>query len=116
METLRNKIEHLNQLVLEGKALEAFELYYHDEVSMQENHDAPTLGKDANRLRELDFFNSITEFRGASVEAIATGENLSTVVWHYDYTHKDWGVKKYKQIAVQHWQDGKIIKEQFFYN
>lgn len=115
METLSKKIEHLNQLVLEGKALEAFELYYHDDVAMQENHAEPTIGKDANRLRELDFFGSITEFRGANVEAVATGENLSTVIWHYDYTHKDWGIRNYKQISVQHWKDGKIIKEQFFY-
>ena len=37
MQTLKEKINHLNQLVLEGKALDAFEMYYDDEVVMQEN-------------------------------------------------------------------------------
>ena len=115
MNTLHEKINHLNQLVLEGKALDAFELYYHDEVSMQENNAEPTIGKEANRLRELDFFNSITEFRGAAVEAVAVGDNHTTVIWHYDYTHKDWGVRNYKQVAVQFWDNGKIVKEQFYY-
>lgn len=115
MQTLKDKIEHLNQLVLEGKALDAFELYYDDEVIMQENESEPTIGKHANRQREIDFFGSITEFRGANVEGIAVGENMSTVIWKFDYTHKDWGIRNYKQVSVQHWKDGKIVKEQFFY-
>jgi hypothetical protein len=115
MDTLKEKITELNQLVLAGKALDAFEKFYHPKVAMQENENAPTLGKDANRQREIEFFSSITEFRGAEVRGVAVGDNLSTVIWHYDYTHKDWGVKKYTQVSVQHWEDGKIIKEQFFY-
>lgn len=115
MQTLKEKVTHLNQLILEGKAMDAFELYYDDKVVMQENDQAPTIGKEANRERELQFFGSITEFRGASVEEIAIGENVTMVKWIYDYTHKDWGARKYTQVSVQHWDDGKIVKEQFFY-
>lgn len=115
MQTIKEKINHLNQLILEGKALEGFDLYYDDEVVMQENENPATVGKDANRQREIDFFGSITEFRGAKPLDIVTGENISYVKWHYDYTHKDWGIRKYTQVSVQHWKDGKIVKEQFFY-
>jgi hypothetical protein len=115
MTTLKEKIHALNDLVLSGKTLEAFEKFYHSEVIMQENERPPTIGKAANRVRELEFIGNITEFRGAEVKAIAIGENHSTVVWHYDYTHKDWGVRNYTQVSVQHWKDGQIIKEQFFY-
>ncbi|MFZ6014005.1 MAG: SnoaL-like domain-containing protein [Bacteroidota bacterium] len=113
--TIEEKIVELNQLVLNGKALEAFEKFYHPNVSMQENENAPTVGKDANRDREIEFFGNITDFRGAEIKGVAIGDNLSTVIWHYDYTHKEWGVRKYTQVSVQHWQDGQIIKEQFFY-
>lgn len=115
MQTLKEKISHLNQLILEGKALDGFELYYDDEVVMQENAAEPTVGKDANRKREHEFFGSITDFRGAAVEGVAVGDSITTVIWHFDYTHKDWGVRNYKQVSVQHWKDGKIVKEQFFY-
>jgi hypothetical protein len=101
--------------VLTGNAMEAFEKFYHPEISMQENENAPTHGKEANRQREIDFFNNITEFRGAEVKGIALNDNLSTVIWHYDYTHKEWGIRNYTQVSVQHWKDGLIIKEQFFY-
>jgi len=115
MQSLQEKVAHLNQLILEGKAMDAFELYYDDAVVMQENEQEPTVGKDANRQREIEFFGSITEFRGASVEDVAVGDNVTMVKWNYDYTHKDWGVRKYTQISVQNWKDGKIVKEQFFY-
>jgi hypothetical protein len=115
MNTLKEKITELNSLILSGKAMDAFEKFYHPDVVMQENENTPTISKEANRKRELEFFDSITEFRGAEVKGVTLGENLSTVIWQYDYTHKDWGVRKYTQVSVQHWQNGLIIKEQFFY-
>lgn len=115
MTALKEKITELNQLVLSGKTMEAFEKFYHDDVVMQENESAPTIGKHANRNREIEFFNNVSEFRGAEVKGVTIGDNLSTVIWHYDYTHKEWGVRNYTQVSVQQWQDGKIIKEQFFY-
>jgi len=113
---IEQSLNDLNNLVLEGKMLDAFEKYYHDDVVMQENESAPTVSKDVNRQREIEFLNNITDFRGASVEGIAIGDNLSSVIWKYDYTHKEWGVRAYTQVSVQHWKDGKIIKEQFIYN
>ena len=115
MEQIKRDLLELNELILTGKALEAFDKFYHDDVVMQENSAAPMAGKAANREREIEFFSSITEFRGAEVLETGFGDNVSFAVWHYDYTHKDWGVKNYTQVAVQNWKDGKIIKEVFYY-
>ena len=112
---LLEKINDLNDLILQGKAMEAFEKYYHEEVVMQENENPPTIGKEANRKREEDFFSSIIEFRKAYPLKVTLGEGVTMVQWHYDYTHKDWGNKNYTQVSVQEWKEGKIIKEQFFY-
>jgi hypothetical protein len=113
--SIENSINHLNSLLQDGKLLEGFELYYDDEVVMQENEMEPTVGKQANREREKKFLSDITEFRGAKALHVATGDNVSYVTWHFDYTHKEWGVRNYTQVSVQHWKNGKIIKEQFFY-
>lgn len=53
---LRANFEDIKNLVLQGKAMEAFEKYYGDDVVMQENETPETVGKEANRARELDFF------------------------------------------------------------
>ncbi len=103
-------------MILQGKALEAFDQYYHTDVVMQENDLDPVVGKEANRKREEEFFGAITEFRGAKVLKVTVGEdNVTMVEWHMDYTHKDWGVRNYTQVAVQQWKDGKIINERFYY-
>ena len=115
MNTLLEKITDLNDLVLRGKALEAFDKYYHDDVVMQENDNPPTVGKAPNREREESFFAAVTEFRGAHPLKVTVGEGTTMVQWHYDYTHRDWGLRDYTQVSVQEWQDGKIIREQFFY-
>lgn len=112
---IENALLDLNQLVLSGKAIDAFDKYYHENVSMQENHLPPTVSKAANREREEAFFDNITEFRGAEVRGLAVGDDISYVTWHYDYTHREWGVRNYTQVSIQHWKDGKIIWEQFVY-
>jgi hypothetical protein len=112
---IENSLKDLNDLVLEGKLMDAFEKYYHDDVAMQENNHPPVTGKSANRQRELEFLSNITEFRNAHVRGIGIGDDVSFVEWAYDYTHKEWGIKNYTQISVQRWKDGKIIHEQFFY-
>ena len=115
MKTLLENINEINEMIVTGKAMEAFEKFYDNNVVMQEN-DGPLIeGKEANRLREEEFFASITEFRGAQPLQVTVGDNTTMVEWHFDYTHKDWGVKNYTQIAVQNWQNGKIIKEKFYY-
>lgn len=110
------ELDHaLNQAILDGTALEAFETYYHDDVVMQENDAEPTVGKAANREREQGFFAAITEFRGGEVLATGVGEDASFSHWHFDFTHRDWGERNYRQVAVRTWQDGKIIREVFHY-
>lgn len=115
MKTIQQQLGELNQLVLAGKSLEAFEKFYHNDVQMQENENAPTIGKNANRQREVEFYSNVSEFRGAEVRGVTIGDNLSSVIWHFDYTHKEWGKRTYTQVSVQTWNEGLIIKEQFFY-
>ncbi len=111
---LEEKIQDLNRLVQEGRAMEAFERYYADDVRMQEGDATPTVGKEANRRREEDFFGNVIEFRGAEVHSVAVGDDTSAVEWTFDYTHREWGHQRYRQVAVQRWRDGKIVEERFY--
>ena len=112
---IENAIKDLNSLVINGRLMEAFEKYYHDDVSMQENEFPATVSKDANRKRELEFLSNILEFRKAEVKGVAVHGNVSYVIWTYDYTHKEWGERNFTQVSVQEWNDGKISREKFIY-
>jgi SnoaL-like domain len=116
MENLKALVDELNQMILDGKILDAFEKFYADDVVMQDNDYPQRVGKDENRKFEESFVSSLTEFRGARVENVIISDGIAVVEWWFDYTHKEYGVRNYKQIAVQRWKDGKIVEEKFYYN
>jgi ketosteroid isomerase-like protein len=104
----------LNQMILAGQALDAFEKFYAEDCVMIDQGFEPWEGKALNREREQDFFSKITEFRAGELKDAAVGEDVSFSTWHYDYTHAEWGDVKYDQVAVRHWKDGQIVLERFY--
>ena len=108
------KLLNLNGLVQEGHILHAFDTYYHEDVVMQENEQEPTVGKAANYQREADFEAKVSNFSAIPLKTAAYGDH-SFVEWQYDYHHSEWGHKQYKQVSVQEWKDGQIIREKFYY-
>ena len=112
---LRANFEDIKSLVLQGKAMEAFEKYYGDDVVMQENETPATFGKAANRNRELDLFSKVTDFRAAEVKVVAYGDDVIISEWFVDYTHAEWGKVSHDQVSVQRWKDGKVVHERFYY-
>lgn len=116
MTDLKTNVEALNQMILDGKILEAFEQYYADDVVMQDNDYPARVGKEVNRQAEEAFVNGLTEFRGAKIISTTISDGLAVTEWWFDYTHKDFGTRNYTQLAVQRWKNGKIIEEKFYYN
>ncbi|MBW4444799.1 MAG: nuclear transport factor 2 family protein [Plectolyngbya sp. WJT66-NPBG17] len=112
---LKATFADIKDLVLQGKAMEAFEKYYGEDVVMQENETPATVGKAANRERELDFFSKVVEFRSAEVKDVAFGDDVIISEWFVDYTHADWGKVTHDQVSVQQWKDGKVVHERFYY-
>lgn len=104
----------LNTMVLEGKALDAFEQYYADDVVMQEGKTAPREGKEANRKYEQAFFGAIAEFHGAELHGSAVVGDRSYSEWTFDMTLKDGTRVTNRQVAAREWRDGQIIHERFF--
>jgi ketosteroid isomerase-like protein len=105
----------LNDAILSGKALEAFDELYADDVVMQENAEAPYVGKDFNRKREIEFFSSIEQFHDGRVLASATNGDVSFSEWEMDVTIKGAGRIKMNQAAVRRWKDGKVVHERFYH-
>ncbi len=108
--------KQLNDDVLSGKIMEAFEKYYADDVVMQENSEEPRKGKEANRKAEQEFMASVEAFNGAAVKASAVNGDVTFSEWEMDITFKGGHRVKMNQVAVRQWKNGKIAHERFFYN
>lgn len=108
--------KQLNDDVLSGKAMEAFEKYYADDVVMRENNEEPRRGKDVNRKAEEEFFASVEAFHGAKVKASAVNGDVSFSQWEMDISFKGGKRVTMEQVAVRHWKNGKVAHERFFYD
>ena len=108
--------QKLNDAILAGDIMGAFETYYADQIVMQENSHEPTVGKDANRDREQQFVDSIAEFHGAGVLASSVTGETSFSEWWMDVTFQDGTRKKLEQAVVRRWQDGQVVNERFYYD
>ncbi|MEM8487788.1 MAG: SnoaL-like domain-containing protein [Bacteroidota bacterium] len=108
----------LQNMVLGGQLMEAFEKFYHEDVVMIEPTGESTAGKDANREREKKFLGSIAEFHGAGVDALTANEETKVSmaeVW-MDVTFQDGNRVRLEQVTVQQWEGETIVKERFYYN
>jgi ketosteroid isomerase-like protein len=106
----------LNQAILSGKVMEAFEKFYAHDCVMQENSEAPRVGKDANREVEKAFMDSVQEFHGASLLSSAVNGDRTYSEWEYDITFKGGKRMKMNQIAVRQWKNGQVAHERFYYS
>ncbi len=113
---LRTNVDQLNQMVLEGKILDAFDKFYAPDIKMQDNDYPVRDGFDTNREYEVAFVGGLTEFRGAKVLNTIISDDVAATEWWFDYTHKDYGVRNYKQVSIQRWKNGKVVEEKFYYN
>ena len=105
----------LNQAILAGDILNAFEKFYADDVVMHENDSPPFTGKSVNRKREEDFVNSVQEFHEARLLGEAVNGDTSYSEWEYDLTFKSGIRMKLQQVAARRWKNGQVSHERFYY-
>lgn len=109
--------KELNELILAGKAMDAFEKFYADGVEMIENFDAPCVGKDQNRVRELEFFGKVEKLNEMTLHSAAYDEKngVGFSEWTMSVVFKGGFPVVMRQVGVRRWKDGKVVHERFYY-
>lgn len=110
-------LEHeLNANVLKGDILGAFEKFYAETIVMQENMDPPCAGKDANRVREKAFVDSVQQIHKFELLGCAIGEGVTYSEWFMDISFKN-GVRSARaQVSARRWKNGQVVHERFYYH
>ena len=114
MNDIKKLDEQLNTMIVEGKALEAFEKFYADDCKMQEGLGDIREGKALNREYEEKFFSSVAEVHSLTVHGQGASEDRSYSEWTYDLTFKDGNRIQLNQVAARTWKDGKVVYERFY--
>lgn len=96
-----------------NKPLEAFDAFYHDVLEKTDLDGVTHYGKAENRQVGVDLLSKVKEVRDFTALGHIVKGNRSFLVWSLDYDHVDNGPIKLTEVAIQDWQDGKIIRERY---
>ena len=113
--SLEQHVRDLNTLIAERRILEAFDKYYADDVVMQEAGAEPRVGGEVNRAGETAFVNGLKSYDVRLLSSAVDEERgVALNEWDFRYEHEAWGRVEAKQVAVQQWRDGRIVRESFY--
>ncbi|MET0389088.1 MAG: nuclear transport factor 2 family protein [Polyangiales bacterium] len=115
MPSLAELEQQLNRMLLDGHNDAAIERFYADDATLQENNEPPTVGKAAILARERGFVENVAESKPTVLHSFAVGDGVTFSEWTYDMTFKDGTRFVLHEIARRHWQDGKVVRERFYY-
>ena len=112
----RARLDDLLNYIQNGRIIEAMNEFYHADVRMQENGNAPTVGLPANIERERQFLAGVKEWKGFSVLAKAASDDVSFVENRIEFIATSGAPVSMQQVSVARWRDGKIVEERFYYD
>jgi hypothetical protein len=113
---LRELADQYKQLLEQGNTIAVIEQFYDDNIYQLENDEETIVGK--QRLLELErqSLEKVNEliFR---IPTLVVDEEQQVVMGEMMITfyHKTGGLRFLKEAFVQHWEQGKIVKQQFYY-
>jgi ketosteroid isomerase-like protein len=81
---------------------------------MSENGVDERVGKAANRAYEEQFVSSV-EFHNAEVGVVVVDGDHAAIEWTLEFTPRGGARVKQRQVALQTWKDGQIVREVFYH-
>ena len=116
MNNLQQNVKKLFELATIGNTIQAMELFYADDVTMQENEEAPRIGKQFCLAHEKQLLENTKDVSIKVInQAIDFSQQVVFTEMEINFTTKK-GVKLHlKEISIQHWHEGQVIKEKFYY-
>ena len=109
-------VERFVKLVEAGKGLEALDLFYAGNASMQENQATPRVGKAALRAGEAAAQAAVSDMTARCVRPILIEGDVVVLRWTFDYVDGQGRAVHFEELAYQRWAGDHILEEQFFYD
>ena len=91
-------------------------LYYDEEIQQVENEELPVKGKAAIREIEIANIEGVNSFE-QHFTTLVIDEEKGIVMGEMEivFDSKKYGLKRLNEAVVQHWKNGKIVYQKFYY-
>lgn len=110
-------LKHLNELIIQGETLKAMELYYAENVTMQENTEIPRKGKAVCLAQEKQNRSKTHSLHCTLIsQEVDTQKGCVRSVWEFEYTTHEAETYRLREISIQYWEKGTVLQEQFIYD
>ena len=112
----RDTVDAFVAQVLRGEHVEAIRDWYADDASMQENQDAPRVGREALMAGEAQMLARMAAVKTELVSPVLVDSDRVAIHWRFTFTTKKGQVNSFEEIAWQTWRGDKVWREVFFYD
>lgn len=112
----RERVAALIALVEQGKFVEALEQFYAEDATMQENGQAPRVGRDKLIEHERGVMASFKRIRTLPVESFPVDGDRVVIRWVFEFTRPDGTSFRIDELAHQRWRGDWIVEERLFYD
>ena len=112
LETLERFIARVEQ----SAHAEAIEEFYAENASMRENQAAPRVGRALLVARERAVLAKARNVHSACIRPVFVSGETVVVRWTFRFEWLDGTATRIEELAYQHWHDGRIVEETFFYD
>lgn len=95
---------------------EAIEEFYTENASMQENLQAPRVGRDALVAHERAVLARVRQVSSRCVRPVLVNGDHVVVRWIFEFEFLDGSRSRIEELAWQRWSGERIAEETFFYD
>jgi len=112
----RETVDAFVAQVLSGDHVEAIRDWYADDASMQENQDAPRVGRELLMAGEAQMLARQAEVKTELLAPPIVDGDRVAIHWRFTFTSMKGHVNSFEEIAWQAWRGDKVWREVFFYD
>lgn len=109
-------LESFIALVEENAHVEAIEMFYTIDATMQENQSPPRVGRDALVANERRALAKAKSVSSQCVRPVFVNGDHVVIRWIVEFVAHDGSIARIEELAYQRWESERIAEETFFYD
>jgi hypothetical protein len=109
-------LEKFIALVEQNAHVEAVEVFYAADSTMQENGGPPRVGRDAHVANERKVMARARSVSSQCVRPVFVNGDHVVIRWIFRFEWQDGSVTRMEELAYQRWASETIAQETFFYD
>lgn len=109
-------LERFIAMVESNDHVQACELFYTEQSTMQENQGTPRIGRDAHVASERQVMARAESVTSTCVRPVLVNGDHVVIRWIFRFAWRDGSVTRMEELAWQRWEGERIAEETFFYD